>query len=244
MRTLFEQDKHKIVMFSDMSSGEMVQANQFVVVHEDEGLLLDPGGHKVYTQLVAEISRVVPAGNIRHIFLSHQDPDIVAALNGWLLMTDATAYLPEIWARFVTHFGIDEHIVKKVKQVGDDGGTISMNGYELQIVPAHYLHSAGNFQLYDPQSKILFSGDLGVSLGMDYEVVEHFENHIQYMEAFHKRFIPSKKAITHWLDTIEKLELDIETIAPQHGAIFTGKESVETLLQWLKGLDCGLDLLE
>lgn len=244
MRTLFEQDKHKCVMFSDMSSGEMVQANQFVVVHEGEGLLLDPGGHKVYTQLLAETSRIVPAGNIRHIFLSHQDPDIVAALNGWLLMTDATAYLPAIWARFVTHFGIDEHIIKKVKQIEDGGGKIDISGYELQIIPAHYLHSAGNFHLYDPQSKILFTGDLGASLGMDYEVVDEFDSHIQYMEPFHQRFIPSNKAIKHWLNTIDTLDLDIETIAPQHGAVLVGEESVKKFLQWVEGLQCGIDLWE
>ncbi len=243
MRTLFEQERHKCVMFSDMSSGEMVQANQFVVVHGDEGLLLDPGGHKVYTQLLAEMPGVVPAGNIRHIFLSHQDPDIVAALNGWLLMTDATAYMPAIWARFVTHFGIDQHFVTKVRQIDDTGGKIVMDGYELLVIPAHYLHSAGNFHLYDPQSKILFTGDLGASLGVDYEVVDDFDSHIQYMETFHKRFIPTGKAIAHWLDTLNKLELDIDIIAPQHGAIFPDRDSAAKLLQWLGGLECGLDLL-
>ncbi len=27
----------------------------------------------------------------------------------------------------------------------------------LQAIPAHYLHSSANFQLYDPQAKVLFS---------------------------------------------------------------------------------------
>ena len=36
--------------------------------------------------------------------------DIVAALNGWLMTTDADAYVSSLWTRFVPHFGFD-HLV-------------------------------------------------------------------------------------------------------------------------------------
>jgi flavorubredoxin len=49
--------------------------------------------------------------------------------------------------------------------IEDKGGTIRFrDGVELKIIPAHFLHSTGNFTLYDPISKILFSGDIGVSV--------------------------------------------------------------------------------
>ncbi len=38
-------------------------------------------------------------------------------------------------------------------------------------------------------------------------------------------------------------ELDIETIAPQHGAVFHGRELVGKFLDWCEGLSCGLDNL-
>ena len=37
-------------------------------------------------------------------------------------------------------------------------------------------------------------------------------------------------------------ELDIEIIAPQHGAFFKGKALVERFLSWCEELSCGLDL--
>ena len=38
--------------------------------------------------------------------------------------------------------------------------------------------------------------------------------------------------------------LDVETIAPQHGAMVVGRPMVERFIAWAEGLACGTDLLE
>jgi flavorubredoxin len=38
-------------------------------------------------------------------------------------------------------------------------------------------------------------------------------------------------------------QLDIEIIAPQHGAVFQGKEMVDQFVDWCAGLECGVDLI-
>jgi flavorubredoxin len=38
-------------------------------------------------------------------------------------------------------------------------------------------------------------------------------------------------------------QLDIETIAPQHGAIFRGRPMVERFISWCENLECGVDLI-
>jgi flavorubredoxin len=35
--------------------------------------------------------------------------------------------------------------------------------------------------------------------------------------------------------------LDIETIAPQHGAMFRGRALVERFIDWCSTLECGID---
>jgi flavorubredoxin len=117
---------------------------------------------------------------------------------------------------------------------------IHLNGKPLKIIPAHYLHSAGNFQLYDPTSKILYTGDLGASFGQDYDAVEDFDSHIQYMEGFHIRYLPTNKVVKMWVNMARTLDIDI--IAPQHGAILPGKEMVTKFIDWLDSLECGVDL--
>lgn len=247
MITLFQdknpqtQVNHKNIMFSDLSSGSMVQANQHIIIHNNEAIILDPGGHKVYTELFSRVAREIAIGQLKYIFLSHQDPDIVAALNGWFMVTDARALIPGIWARFVTHFGIDDYAAKRIDKIPDQGGVISLGGCELKIIPAHFLHSAGNFQLYDPLSKILYSGDLGSSLGTAYHMVEDFDAHIPYMETFHKRYMPSTRALKTWATTVKKL--DIQTMAPQHGALFTSPQLVQRFIDWINNLTVGADLL-
>jgi flavorubredoxin len=242
MNILYESDSHKNLMFDDLTSGSMVQANQHIIVHGDEALLLDPGGHKIYTNLFAELSsHIGSTSNLKHILFSHQDPDIIAAANGWMMMTDAQAYLSALWMRFIPHFGVDELVIKRIKPIPDEGMVLEMAGQSLKIIPAHFLHSAGNFQVYDPESKILYSGDLGASLGQDYSMVVDFDSHIQYMEGFHKRYMPTAKALKMWAKMARKL--DIEIIAPQHGAVFGNRDLSNKFIDWVDDLPCGLDLM-
>jgi len=37
--------------------------------------------------------------------------------------------------------------------------------------------------------------------------------------------------------------LDIEIIAPQHGAMFVGREKVKRFIDWVDGLPCGPETL-
>ncbi len=241
MITLFESENHKNVWFNDLSSGHMVQANQHLIVDNGETMILDPGGHKVHTKLYAEVAVRFPVNGIKHIFFSHQDPDIIAAANGWLMMTDADAYLSALWMRFIPHFGVDELVQDRITPIPDEGMSVQVGQNPVKFVPAHFLHSSGNFQVYDPISKVLYTGDLGASLGNSYPVVEDFESHIQYMEGFHQRYIPTTKALKMWVNTVRQLDVDI--IAPQHGAVFPTRELSAKFIDWIDSITCGVDLM-
>lgn len=241
MFTIFESGSHKNVCFNDLSSGQMVQANQHLIIEGNEGILLDPGGHKIQSKLFSTIPEVMPINGLKHIFFSHQDPDIVAAANAWLMVTDAHAYISALWMRFIPHFGIDELVISRVQAIPDEGLSITVGGKQLKFIPAHYLHSSGNFHVYDTVSKILYTGDLGASLGHNYATVDDFDSHIQYMEGFHKRYISTSKALKMWAKTARTLDIDI--IAPQHGAIINKKEHVARFIDWIDGLAVGTDIM-
>ena len=240
---LFDDGKHRNLLMEDFDLGGLaVQANQHMIIHGGTGMILDPGGHKVYTRVLAETFSALGHGKLRYIFLSHQDPDIVAAVNGWLMTTDADAYISQLWMRFVPHFGFDHLVADRLKPIPDEGMLLDLEGSQLMIIPAHFLHSEGNFQIYDPTSKILYSGDLGASLGMKYVSVSDFDAHIPYMEGFHRRYMASNRVMRAWANMV--CDLDIEIIAPQHGAYFQGKERVQRFIDWCAGLECGVDLIE
>ena len=239
--TLFESPNHKNVLLPEFGRGMAVQANQHLIVHGDSGIILDPGGHKVYGKAVAECMAQLGSKKMKYIFFSHQDPDIIAAANGWLMTTDAEAYISALWLRFVPHFGLDELVSHRLKPIPDEGMSLDMDGVKLLLIPAHFLHSEGNFQLYDPVSRILYSGDLGASLGMQYREVTDFTAHLAFMEGFHRRYMVSGLVLKAWARMIR--QLDIEMIAPQHGAYFKGKEMCDRFISWLENLECGIDLM-
>jgi len=241
MLTLFEHGSHKNILWHDLGGGEMVQANQHVIIDGEDSIILDPGGHKIYSQLFGDVSTHLPPGGIRYIFLSHQDPDIVAAINGWLMVSEATAFASSLWMRFIPHFGVDELVVERLKPIPDEGMSLPFGAGHLKFVPAPFLHSAGNFHVYDPASKILYTGDLGASIGAETMMVEDFDAHVPSMKGFHQRYMPSNAILRRFVQTARAL--DIECIAPQHGAIFKGRELVGALLDWLETLEAGVDLM-
>lgn len=238
---LFDDGTHRAFLLEDFGHGEMVQANQHLIVHGRSGLILDPGGHKVYSKVLGETMALLTGGKLEVIFLSHQDPDIVAALNGWLMTTDATAWASELWLRFIPHFGIDRLVIDRLKGIPDGGMWLEMAGARFGILPAHFLHSTGNFHLWDPTSRILYSGDLGASIGTEYRVVEDFDAHVPHMAGFHQRYMASGKALRTWAAMARKLDIDV--IAPQHGALFRGPAMVSRFLEWACSFECGVDLL-
>lgn len=239
---LYESGDQINVLLEDFSAGEhAVQANQHMIIRGGEGAILDPGGHKIFNRVMSESNSLIKGGKLKYLLLSHQDPDIVAATNGWLMTTDVVAYAPSLWTRFVPHFGLDNYVADRLHGVPDEGMTLDLGGTDLKLISAHFLHSCGNFHVYDPVSRILYTGDLGASLGQSYVVVTDFDDHMQYMEGFHRRYMASKRAMNAWANMAR--QLDVEIIAPQHGAIFKGKEHVNRFIDWAGDFECGVDLL-
>lgn len=241
---IFSDGTHRCIRFDDLTGDGDVQANQHLIIHGEKGMLLDPGGNKLFSRLTAEICDFLPLQNIEYVFLSHQDPDVGAGLNGYLLITDALICFPILWQRFIPSFCTKSFSENRVLLIPDEGMRLRLDAAELLLLPAHFLHSPGNIQVYDPIAKTLFSGDLGTSLlppENQYQIVSDFGAHVNYMDTFHRRYMPSTLACQYWAAMVR--ELDIERIVPQHGAMFEGKAMVNQLIEWIANLKCGVDLL-
>lgn len=238
---LFDDGAHQNLWLHDFGRGLAVQANQFLIVSGGEGMILDPGGPKVYPAVYAETMLHVTPETLRYVFLSHQDPDVGTSLNAWLMDTRADAYISRLWSRFVPHFGIDRLLETRLHPIPDEGRWLALGDRELALLPAHFLHSPGNFHVWDPTSRVLFSGDLGASLGGEERFVADFDAHAPRMRGFHERYMTSQRALTAWVEMVSRLP--VETIAPQHGAVFKGRAMVERFLAWCTDLPCGVDLL-
>jgi flavorubredoxin len=148
-------------------------------------------------------------------------------------------YLSWLWSSFIPHFGGN---ATTFMAIPDEGMDISLGRLRLRAVPAHYLHSSGNFNLYDPTAKVFFSGDIGAALlppGQDDLFVKDFDRHIRHAEGFHRRWMGSNEAKMDWCTRVQEMEIDM--LCPQHGAIYQGAD-VMRFINWFSELKVGSGL--
>ncbi|HKB58764.1 MAG TPA: MBL fold metallo-hydrolase [Gallionellaceae bacterium] len=244
---LFNNGTHLCLMFDDLvddSSGAAVQANQFLIVDHGHGALIDPGGNMTYNGLLMEMHNYFSPRHLEYILASHADPDIIASINKWMIHTDCKVLISKLWSRFIPHFCSAGNMEGRVQAIPDEGINIPLGKTMLKAIPAHFMHSEGNFQFYDPVSKILFSGDMGASIVRHDEAdvpVEDFNSHIPLIDGFHRRYMVSNKICRFWVNMVR--QMDVESIVPQHGRMFKGKKVVNEFLNWIEQLPCGVDTM-
>lgn len=233
-------------MFNDLvddGASRAVQSNQFLIVTDGHGALIDPGGNMTYNALMVAMGKYFHFRKLEYILASHQDPDIVASINKWMVGTECKVLAPAVWERFLPHFCGVGNTENRIIPIPDQGMNIVLGDSVIKAIPAHFLHSEGNFQFYDVTSKILFSGDLGASLvpqDLASIPVTDFNAHLATMLPFHQRYMTANKICRMWAQMARSI--DIEAIVPQHGRPFIGKPIVAQFIAWVENLQCGVDL--
>ena len=249
-QVLFDNGVHKCISFTSLVKGEGVQANQFLIVNNDRAAVIDPGGDLTYVPLTMELNKYTRLPNLDYVIASHQDPDIITSMPRWLVYTDAKVVASKLWARFLPHLNsafMSDRMkggwLERLIELPDQGDSIYLGKTRIIAVPAHFLHSVGNFQFYDPISKILFSGDMGASMVADASTpITDFVTHIPKMKGFHQRYMCTNRVIRLWVNMVRGM--DIEMIVPQHGTPFVGKAQITEFLDWIENLQCGVDLMD
>jgi flavorubredoxin len=119
--------------------------------------------------------------------------------------TQATLYISRLWERFAPHFYKLGKMQGRIIGIADPGMRIPLGNSEIVALPVHFMHSEGNFQFWDPVSRILFSGDLGVSIGSSADAAQTITSmapHLPKMEAFHRRYMAPRWLARRWANSL------------------------------------------
>jgi flavorubredoxin len=241
---LYNDGEHKCIAFYDLDGG--AQSNQFLIIDGNHAAFLNPGGDVLYKELLMSSQRYISTKSLDYIITAIQSPDILCHFQKWLVGNHCKIVIPALWERFIIHNETENDIRNHFILIPDSGMTLKLGNAKLKAIPAHFLRAVGNFQFYDPISKIFFSGEMGASLFLRYsekvdQPIEDFEAHIHNIEAFHRRWMVNHKICQYWVNMIR--ELDIEWLVPQYGRPFKGKAMIENFLKWVEELECGTDLV-
>ena len=240
---IFNDGSHRLVWLGagDPEAEHGIPSNQYAVVDGGEAIIFDPGGYHTFERVFTNVCGLVKPEQIRGVFLSHQDPDVVGSLVSWLeVQPTMKVYVSALWERFLPHFALPSNA--DLVAIPDQGSVLPLpSGARLRVIPAHGLHSPGNFQVYDERARALLSGDLGAALlaAGDWTLfVNDFDKHCGAMDAFNRRFLGSTKALRAFLKRVEGLPIDF--VCPQHGSVFRGAD-VKRFFDWLGTLEVGFD---
>ena len=149
-KILYEDENHKFIWLGGETTYRKgaVQTMQYLIIDNGRGILLDPGGVHLFSQVVTAVSRFISVDKTDVIFFSHQDPDVSSGIALWLGITQARIYISSLWLRFMPHFGIVD--ASRMTGIPDKGMSISLSsGNKLRCVPSHFMHSPGQFSLFD-----------------------------------------------------------------------------------------------
>lgn len=237
---IYTEDTHKwaIITQDPERASYIIDTNEYILQKEENFLLTDPGGIEIFPAVFSSLSSELSPSCLEYIFSSHQDPDIISSLSLWLDVSPSLkCFVSRLWVTFLPHFGGSSETFISIP---DKGMNFNFRGVSISFIPAHYLHSAGNFHLYDEKAKILFSGDVGAALlpGASSDIfVKDFDSHIRYAKGFHERWMGSNESKREWCEKVSKLKIDM--LCPQHGLIYAGA-NIERFINWFYELPVGI----
>lgn len=224
----------------------LLECNSFLRVFRGNGaelsVLVDPGPPKDLGVVTQKVSAVL--GSLKRldfVFLNHQDPDV--ASNAAPIQQSsprAQVVCSEDTFRLAHFYGLDASRFTAVESFAN-GRFRLPTGHALEFVPTPFCHFRGAVMLYDPASRILFSGDLFGGVRATDLIAS--QRSWPGVEMFHQIYMPSRRALALAVARIRRLDPEPILIAPQHGAL-VGRDDVPQMLNRVSQLEVGLDLLE
>ncbi len=227
--------------------GAALECNVYLRVFRRGGtelsVLVDPGPPMDFDVISAKVASVI--GSLRRldfVFINHQDPDVsgnAAAIQA--ASPRAHVMCSEDTWRLVHAGGLDPKRFSPTERFPGGVATLA-TGHEITFVPTPFCHFRGAVMLYDPASRVLFSGDL---LGGAHaqSMVAAGGRWWAGVEMFHQIYMPSSRALALAATRIKRLTPSPSVIAPQHGSLIVG-EQVSQAVDAVATLTVGLDVFE
>ena len=216
------------------------RCNVYLIVDGQRVILVDPG-NRSYFPVVSEALRCTVGKDlpVTDIILCHQDPDVAASMVDWLEVNPTIHILTSPRTHvLLPHYGIKNYAYY---DICEQPVLALPSGARLRFIEAPFLHFSGAFTTYDTATHALFSGDIWAALDLEWQlIVDDFDAHIAKMDLFHLDYMACNLAARGFVRNLRGL--DIQTILPQHGSII-GSEHVPHALDYLKNLQCGVDLI-
>ena len=243
------------------NSNAGLHCNPYLIREGDEGVLIDGGSRDDFSHVMLKILRTgLNPSQIKRLIYHHYDPDLCGNLPQMeaIINTDELRIISQMENNVFIHYYSKK--TPKVDYRVINSEFVFATGRRLTFHSTPFCHSPGSFMTYDEKTRTLFSSDLFGSYDANWSLYMDMSAGCGECRAqricpqtgkkcplygvlqFHKRIMPSSKALTYALDTVEAL--DFERIAPQHGSVLSTRANAEIVIGYLRALkSVGIDAL-
>lgn len=208
-------------------------------------LLIDPGSSSDFSTIHTKVVSLIGGmDRLSALFINHQDPDVgsSAAIISARYAPRASILCSEDTWRLIVHFNLPRNRFIPTEKFSH--GLSVPTGHKLLPVPSPFCHFRGAVMLYDPQTRVLFSGDLfGGLTDSKAQGLWATESDWTGIRAFHQIYMPVNAALVRTVAAIRQLTPAVEMIAPQHGRVIRGP-LVQQFLERMERLQVGLDIID
>jgi eukaryotic-like serine/threonine-protein kinase len=227
-------------------TGELLECNTYLLQFRGRDqvhtIVVDPGPYCALQIIAANISSV--AGSLQAvdaIFVNHQDPD-VAANSAFLQRASSRAVLwcsEDTW-RLARYYDLMPERHTAIEKFWNHSTTLP-TGHQIQFIPTPFCHARGAVMLYDPHSRVLFSGDLLGGLSTKTGLTGDASCWAG-IRSFHELYMPSSEALKNAVAQIRALSPSPLLIAPQHGSLIPAP-LIGSFLQKISELEVGINVV-
>ncbi|MFW2331655.1 MAG: DUF4388 domain-containing protein [Nitrospinota bacterium] len=231
------------------SPGSPLQINVFLKKFEGGPakkpiwLLIDPGSQAHFPDISRRISEITDISSIQLFSVNHQDPDVCSnAIYIVEMNPKAICISTETTSRLLVHYGI-----KKFWFVEDKKWVLRLiTNHTLLFFPTPFCHFAGAFGIYDPETGVVFTGDLfgQTSIHNSDAPLYATEDNWQDLVTFHSIYMPGNSALRYSIKKLKDVCGIPKMIATQHGGIIKGEKMVKDWIDRVEKLPVGIDLLD
>jgi glyoxylase-like metal-dependent hydrolase (beta-lactamase superfamily II) len=206
--------------------------------------VVDPGSQVDYPHVRSHLlEHVGELAALSFFSINHQDPDVVGNLTFLTREnTDLVGLATEDTWRLVRHLNVHPKKMYFTNKATQNLVKLP-GGQDIEVLPTPFCHFRGAVCYYDPETQILFSGDLFGGLNRPSRVQLYGEEaDWPGIAQFHQIYMPSNAALAYAIRQVRGLKPAVQVIAPQHGFVLVG-DFMHSVMDRLEKLPVGLDLL-
>ncbi len=225
-----------------------VQVNTYLrkFEHEEQriNLAIDAGPSEYFASIKSKTENLIGTlKNLQILVLTNPETEWNRNWQKFQEFNDRLIFVTnrEHLKRFIP-FGINVRHVKLIDSLKNNRLKL-VTGHRLQFINIPFCPEPGSFMMYDPQTRILFSG---LMFGSNLEAGQYnrlfaLESDWDAVRQYHQERFATGKCLQYAIEAVNKLEPKPIMIAPQFGLVWR-ETVIQRFFQRLRYLNTGLDL--